>query len=143
ILYGDTSGFNPEDHCKDVKKALRSLYNCPPTFFPDKNRFEILAELKKGYAVCHFIGHGQYKEDEPDESGLLCSGGILSWRDLEKAAGATFPYLIFANACESARPPLQSALPSLGSERSLGALHSALLSCGIPNFIGTIAQVPA
>ena len=62
---------------------------------------------------------------------------ILTSADLEKISVATkFPFLIFANACDSARPNLADA------EVYASELYEAFVRRGAENYIGTLARVP-
>ncbi len=143
ILVGDTSGLKAaekeasDNEQRTVLKCFDSL-GLRPWLYADMTSTEILRQLKKDYDICHFIGHGHYDEAKPEQSGWkLKDGSILTCTEIERQvrSRAVFPFLIFANACDSARPSISQ------SETYISLLYHAFLRQGVPHYIGTLGQI--
>lgn len=135
VALGDIDGIEHQEEYKSIDGILTRLY-VTPTCLPNMTTTSVLGELEKGHALFHYIGHGVYVQDNSHETGWQCTDGILSCQRIRDAApGAKFPFLVFANACESARP-------SFASEACVGDLHAAFVEQGVEHYIGTIAKVP-
>lgn len=115
-----------------------------PLHGPEATHEAILAELQKAnYDILHYAGHAAFDADNPDQSGLRCSGGkILSGRNLT-ALGAQLPPVIVLNACQSGR--VRNLVPTqVGStpnptepESSAASVAGAILKTGIKCFVAT------
>src|SRR5206468_1430837 len=106
IVFGDTSGLQPGDEKNVVKKLLERVFYVP--FCGSLTAMDLFEELQHDYAIVHYIGHGEYHEGDRTRTGWRCTdGSLLSCSDIEDMPSrATFPLLIFANACDSARSSL-------------------------------------
>jgi tetratricopeptide (TPR) repeat protein len=90
---------------------------------------DFIAESKEA-SIIHFAGHGQYNEEDPDESALVFSGGRLRAADVPvPLKGAP---IVYSNACESG---LGSATEEL---RSWTGLAAAFIQAGAVNYIGSL-----
>jgi CHAT domain-containing protein len=138
IVFGDISGLNASNEKAVVEKNLNTIYGDNVWFHTARNAADILEELKKDYELCHFIGHGEFQAECPAKTGWrFADGSVLSCRDIEAVSSrATFPLLIFANSCNSARPGLADA------QAYVTSLYRAFLRQGVPHYIGTILPVP-
>jgi pimeloyl-ACP methyl ester carboxylesterase len=68
---------------------------------PAATRLHVLGKLMEGgFDLLHYCGHGDFDQNNPDRSGWVFQGGILSSRELERIDMA--PRLVVANACLSA-----------------------------------------
>ena len=137
IVLGDVGGLDYEGQADDVRVIIDSQDSSySPVLLPGRKKLDIRTSLKLGPTIYHFIGHGQYKEGNPAETGWKCGdGGVLSCEDLEQiSSDATFPFLIFANACESAPP-------SFLAEEYVADLCCAFLARGVPHYIGTLTRI--
>jgi hypothetical protein len=138
IILGDTQGLQPDEEKRAVERAFELLYGQAVSYSALLTAPELLERLKDGYWIMHFVGHGQYYEGDAEASGWRCyDGSILTCRHIERVAGAAnFPFLIFANACDSARTSLKA------SQEYIEDLYLAFLNQGVSHYIGTLARVP-
>ncbi len=97
---------------------------------------DLFQQLKE-HDLVHFVGHGVYDESDPAKSGWRCAGGdVLECRFIEETPKLErFPFLIFANACDSAHPSLSA------SEHYVGRVHRAFLRKGVPHYIGALVKL--
>ncbi len=138
IVFGDISDLDASGEKASVTENLKAIYGPNVWFFTARNAADVLEELKKDYEVCHFVGHGQFQADCPAESGWrFADGSVLSCRDIEAISSrVTFPLLIFANSCDSARPTISDA------QAYVTTLYRSFLRQGVPHYIGTTVPVP-
>lgn len=121
---------------KNVKQALATLYPRYVQSRVNKNADDLLPILKQDHEVLHFIGHGTYEKGNAEKTGWQCGKHLLNCNMLEKdCTEAIYPRLIFANACDSARPSPDT------SENYVSDLYLAFLRKGVPHYIGTLAKV--
>jgi len=138
IVFGDTSRLQADAEKTEVEKALGMMYGSNIWFHRARSAVDILGELKKDYEICHFIGHGRYIPEAPDETGwIFADGTTLTCRDIEAVSSrSAFPLLVFANSCDSAHPSFAER------EGYVSTLYRAFLKQGVPHYIGTITPVP-
>ena len=128
------------DGTKEEAKAIRSSlldHGAAMQFQIDEltegeaTRARILEKLKTGrYDFVHYAGHAFFDKDRPESSGLICANeDVLTGSDL--AGIPRLPFLLFLNACQSARirKPKQAG-PGM-------SVAESLLHAGIPHFLGT------
>jgi tetratricopeptide (TPR) repeat protein len=136
VALGSVKDLKFKDEKENVLARLKDMYDGYAQSLPDKSVDEMLLLLDKGFEVFHFVGHGKHDELNPAESGWQCArGGVLSAARVTKVEAKRFPRLIFANACDSARPTLD------GAEGDIGALYLAFLKNRVPHYIGTVARI--
>jgi CHAT domain-containing protein len=94
------------------------------------------------FEVLHYAGHCTFDEKNPENSGLLFSGGDrLTAGDLDRVDRT--PKFVFANACESGIMPSR---PDLASPELPAAFAEAFFKKGVGNFICTawpVSDTPA
>jgi tetratricopeptide (TPR) repeat protein/CHAT domain-containing protein len=136
-----------------IAEVLKPIYGTRIVFHTTQTSDDALEYLSESYYdLCHFIGHGIWNEEIPDESGWqFPDGSVLTCKQIQDdATDIKFPRLIVANSCHSARSvqPTRSGEQSLhdpsteGANAAVSELHRSFLSQGVPHYIGTIAQVP-
>jgi len=99
-------------------------------------RAELLGRLASGqYDVIHFAGHAHFDPNDIDLSGIECSDGTLTGRDV--AALSALPTLVVFNACESAR--VRGGPPTDTHSRLTRTVSfaEAFLMNGVAQFVGT------
>lgn len=136
IALGKTRYLRPKEEKKVVQEVLGNVFRVES--LEKRKAKDLLQDLKDKYDVVHFIGHGEYREEQSGKakSGWECAEGTLTAADVVGvSAYKTLPLLIFANACDSARSSVQP------SEAYVTDLHRAFLSKGVPHYIGTVARV--
>jgi CHAT domain-containing protein len=139
IVFGSTQNLDASGEKSAVVEELREVYGATNVwFYSARGAVDILDELKKYYEICHFIGHGQFDRESPERSGWsFADGSVLDCRSIGRVSSrASFPYLVFANSCFSARPNLADA------HEYVASLYRAFLNQGVPHYIGTIVPVP-
>ena len=111
---------------------------------PFAKRLDVLDELMRGgYDLLHFAGHGDFDADDPEKSGWLFAGGLLTSSQLELVDMA--PSLVFANACLSS--VLAQDSQKLVSRRAraevelLPGLADEFFRRGVRNYVGTAWRV--
>jgi hypothetical protein len=97
--------------------------------------------LRNGYDVVHLATHGHYDDEQPRFSHWQFSDGPLYAYELRNtlAAAATVPWLIVANACDSAGAPASRAVG--GSHRGLHGLASAAIGEGVSAFVAPLWEI--
>lgn len=92
------------------------------------------------YDFVHFAGHADYDVQNPLQSGWKLSDDKFTVADIDKIAGTSpMPFLIFSNACQSARTEEWDWNEDLG-DASFG-LPNAFLRAGVKHYIGTSWEV--
>lgn len=92
------------------------------------------------YDLIHFAGHADYNEQHPDQSGWRLSGGNLTSGDIDGlSAAGLMPFLIFSNACQSARTDEWES-PSASYNTSFG-LANAFLRAGVKHYVGPFWEI--
>ena len=160
-----TSHLSPPDHDEDIElskiliianptndlpesetegeavKAIAKKYNKDVSVRNDMT-VEDIHEIIGDYDIVHFAGHAVYKPYNPAESGWKFSeedDGILSAEAVHKMKDSekidAMPYLVFSNACESAKERWDA--PSVAT---FGLANAFLLS-GVNHYIGTLWKV--
>lgn len=97
----------------------------------------VLNELPKGYDFIHYSGHAHFNAENPDESGLLLSDGLLEAFEITKYLDKP-PILAFVNACESSRERSWSS--EIAYENQVFGLAGAFLRRGA-YYIGSLWPV--
>ncbi len=138
LVWGDVSGLDANDEKAAVEENLKLIYGTNLWFYTARSASDILEELKKDYEICHFVGHGEFHADDADKTGWrFADGSVLSCHDIEAVSSrSTFPLLIFANSCDSARP----AIPD--THAYITTLYRSFLKQGVPQYIGTAGRIP-
>jgi len=98
-----------------------------------------ILERIREYDLVHYAGHADYRAEDPSGSAWLLTDGPLEAQQVVDAAGgkASFPVLVFANACGTARTADWLA----AEQRGVFGLGSAFLVAGVQHYIGTLAPV--
>src|SRR5713101_6082258 len=138
LVWGDVSGLDANDEKAAVEENLKLIYGTNLWFYTARSASDILEELKKDYEICHFVGHGEFHADDADKTGWrFADGSVLSCHDIEAVSSrSTFPLLIFANSCDSARPTIPD------THAYITTLYRSFLKQGVPQYIGTAARIP-
>ncbi len=140
VLRGDVSGLASEHELERIQRVLLPAVGEDNFVIRSaENKDEAIGLLTEGYDICHFIGHGEFSKQHPEDSGWkFPKGKVLTCFELEQitSPGAIFPRLIVANSCDSARSG------DTGSEAYVSALYHSFLSRGVQHYIGTIGRVP-
>jgi CHAT domain-containing protein len=55
------------------------------------------------FDIVHVASHAGFEQDKPDESGVILNDAVLRTRDIYNSTKIDPPWLVFMNACESAR----------------------------------------
>ncbi len=140
VASGDTRNLKVSEEMSAVKTELQKIY-CNARSLGKLSAGELLEELKRDHEVVHFVGHGAFSQDNSEKTGWQCAKStLLSCKEIAHLpTAAPFPFLIFANACDSARPSLA---PSRSAESYISDLYLAFLRRGVPHYIGTLAPIP-
>ena len=139
IVFGDITQLHADGEKAEVERALDAVYGSSNIwFYRAKSAIDILGELKKDYEICHFVGHGRYVPEAPDETGwMFADGTVLTCGDIEAVSSrAAFPRLVFANSCDSAHPSYTEC------GEYVSTLYRAFLKQGVPHYVGTVSPVP-
>jgi CHAT domain-containing protein len=127
--------YTPSREALQVTRRLEKLgYSTQLLRNEEATKDRVMGALSKYVSVFHFTGHGKFVKNQPEgRKGrlLLYNNEELTENDLQKcfrkAKGA--PYLVFLNACESAKEIYSSHL------------IDAFLRYGAENIVGTIWSV--
>jgi predicted ATPase len=135
IVFGNTTNLQADAEKRSVEKALGEMYGPNIWFYADVSKTSILEELKKDYEICHFVGHGACEEmRKPGWN--LANGAVLTSDDIESVSSkSTFPLLVFANSCNSAKPS------TIRAQQDICSLYQAFLKQGVPHYVGSIAPL--
>ncbi len=94
--------------------------------------------LRSGeYDIVHFAGHGLFRGDDPETSAWLVSDGELWALEIRNtlADSAAPPWLVYANACESA---MESDGPRRQYQGNVFGLATAFLNQGVAAYIAPL-----
>src|SRR6266567_7499217 len=140
VLRGDVSGLASERELESIQRILLPAVGEDNFVVRSADtKDEGMGLLTEGYDICHFIGHGEFSKQHPEDSGWkFPKGKVLTCSEIEQitSPGAIFPRLIIANCCDSARSG------DTGPEAFVSALYHSFLSRGVQHYIGTIGRVP-
>jgi CHAT domain len=102
--------------------------------FPELGRR--LSDLlqKQYFDIIHLATHSNFNPADPKETGIVLNDGILQARDIFKTIKDDPPWLVFMNACESARI---RDLSYFEKYDELSGLGIAFVKAGAPSYIGT------
>jgi tetratricopeptide (TPR) repeat protein len=136
IIFGDTAGLQADTEKEQLEATLSNIYGPNVWLYSDQSAAHALEELKRDYDICHFVGHGTLDSD--GSSGWRFSNGsVLSCADIEAVPSrASFPLLIFANSCFSAKTS------DAAVQQYVGSLYQAFLKRGVPHYIGSVGKLP-
>lgn len=104
-------------------------------------RLEFRELLRNGnYDIIHFAGHGAFNVDAPEESAWILSDGPLWAQEIRNTLAWTEspPWLVFANACESA---MDSNRPANRYQGDVFGLATAFINQGVAAYIGPLWPV--
>lgn len=101
--------------------------------FAPASMLDVLAQLRKGFDILHFAGHGDFRPDEPENAGWLFGRELFTARELGTIDKA--PRMTVANAC------LSSALSGKGDAHLLPGLADEFFKRGVRNYVGTAWRV--
>jgi hypothetical protein len=105
----------------------------------DATRGRVSDLLQKYYFdIIHVATHAKFEPMDPDDSGVVLNDGLLRTRDIYKTLKDDPPWLVFMNACESART---RELSYLEKYDELSGLGIAFVKAGAPSYIGTIGMI--
>lgn len=119
----------------------------------DKKKDKIKVDLKtteidvryvkkniRDYDILHFAGHAEYNLKNPSQSGWILLDGKFTPEDItELGLSASFPSLIFSNACQSGKT--EEWKIEQGYEDKIYGLANAFLLAGVRHYIGTFWRV--
>lgn len=132
VLPGDSLLSNArlerEEIAEHLRRAARSCSEIPPTYRG------LREALRSGdYDACHFVGHGEASQADPDRWSLQLEGGdSFSPDDIPGNLAGERPF-VFLNACTAARTG-----PSL---TGVGGFAARFLTRGCSAFIGPLWEV--
>ncbi|OLS15828.1 MAG: hypothetical protein RBG13Loki_0563 [Promethearchaeota archaeon CR_4] len=105
----------------------------------EADSMNVLGELAAGYDFIHYSGHAVFDADNPENSGMLLSDGLLKAFSLVGAVKSNPPIIAFINACESGKQA-DWTKGETKYENQVSGLASAFLINGI-NFVGSMWPV--
>ncbi len=96
--------------------------------------------LRGGCDLMHFAGHSYFDPIEPDRSGWLLSNGILTAREIRNTLAweQSPPWLVYANACESA---MDSESPQRPGPQDVSGLATAFVAQGVAAYIAPLWKI--
>ncbi len=86
------------------------------------------------FDIVHVASHAGFEQDKPEESGVILNDGMLRTRDIYNSTKDAPPWLVFMNACESARI---RDLSYFEKYEELSGLAFAFVKAGARSYIGT------
>lgn len=91
--------------------------------------------------LVHFAGHVNYHPRDPEQSGWkLSDNKLFSVRDVDKMSGSgKMPYMIFSNACQSARTEEWEWKENARDDSS--SLVNAYMRAGVKHYLGTSFEI--
>jgi len=141
IIVNPTDDLPESETEGEAVKAIAEKYNKDVSVRNDMT-VEDIQEIIGYYDIVHFAGHAVYNPDNPGKSGWKFSDegkGILSAEAVHKMKDSekidAMPYLVFSNACESAKERCDAT-----SVATFG-LANAFLLAGVNHYIGTLWKV--
>jgi CHAT domain-containing protein len=90
------------------------------------------------FDIVHVASHAGFEQDRPEESGVILDDGVLHTRDIYNSTKIDPPWLVFMNACESARI---RDLSYFGKYEELSGLAFAFVKAGARSYIGTTSVI--
>ncbi len=141
------------DPVGDLPEARTEAFNIRQALDQQESLFRVTTKLKRittdyvvknvrDYDVLHLAGHNEYNYDDPVKSGWKLDDGILRAVDIiQMRGGAPLPFLVFANACQSAGVA-PSKMVIADTERAFCSIANAFLYAGVKHFLGTLLEVP-
>lgn len=94
----------------------------------------------RDYEILHYAGHAEYHTSDKNKCGWRMSDGIMNPDDIAEISGhGHFPFLVFANACNSARADLEGLQNN--TEKAVYDMASAFLRAGSSHYIGTMCSI--
>ena len=138
LIVGDPS--NDQKSIKDeaiqLDKQLSKIQNVETKLLvgkeADSNNF--IMELQKDYDFLHYCGNANFNVNNPEESGILLSDGILKISSINNILCSKPPILAFINARETKK---EQAPTPLKYENKVSGLATSFLLNGI-NYIGSM-----
>lgn len=94
--------------------------------------------LRSGdYDIVHFAGHGLFRGDDPETSAWLVSDGELWALEIRNTLADSIapPWLVYANACESA---MESGGPPRRYQGNVFGLATAFLNQGVAAYVAPL-----
>jgi hypothetical protein len=124
-----------------IKKELEGIegVSVKTLVGPEADSMNVLGELGVGYDFIHYSGHAVFDADNPDNSGILLSDGVLKAFSIAGAVKNNPPIIAFINACESGKQA-DWTKGDTKYENQVSGLASAFLINGI-NFVGSMWPV--
>jgi CHAT domain-containing protein len=124
-----------------IKKELEGIegVSVKTLVGPEADSMNVLGELGVGYDFLHYSGHAVFDAENPDNSGILLSDGVLKAFSIAGAVKNKPPIIAFINACESGKQA-DWTKGDTKYENQVSGLASAFLINGI-NFVGSMWPV--
>jgi hypothetical protein len=94
--------------------------------------------IKQNLDIVHVAAHAEFDGTNPSDSGIVVNDGCLRTKDIYDDVVTGPPWLVFMNACESAKTTDSSSLDKYGE---LSGLASAFLAAGALSYIGTSCRI--
>ena len=94
--------------------------------------------LREHFDIIHVAAHARYEDTTSEESGIVLNDGILRARELYNVMETEPPWLVFMNACESARSRDLTYFEKYGE---LSGLAFAFVNAGASAYLGTSCLV--
>jgi CHAT domain-containing protein len=127
-----------------VFKNINSTIGDKPFFDADLDVDVTADQIKEKirmYDILHFAGHGIFNSKNPGLSGWKLAGENLIASDIHQMAGGkALPFIVFSNACQSARTDEWNN-DSTKNNSSFG-LANAFMFSGVRHYIGTFGDIP-
>jgi len=138
LIVGDPTNDHKStrDEAIQLNKQLSKIQNVKTRLLvgkeADSNNF--IMELQKDYDFLHYCGNAHFNVNNPDESGILLSDGILKISSINNILSSKPPILAFINARET---KMDQTHTPLKYEHKLSGLAASFLLNDI-NFIGSM-----
>ncbi|MGZ5583510.1 MAG: CHAT domain-containing protein [Usitatibacter sp.] len=108
--------------------------------FAPASMLDVLAQLRKGFDILHYAGHGDFRPEDPESAGWIFGRELFTARELGTIDKV--PRMTVANACLSGLLSDKTAAPSPSRLQArdaylLPGLADEFFKRGVRNYIGT------
>ena len=125
---------------KELVDLGEQLPNLLTVFANEGVTRESLSDEMCNFDLCHFAGHGEYDEQNPEKSSWRLKGGVFPASDIANmSATRPLPSLVFSNACFSGKT--ESWQVSDHYNEQLFGMANAFLLAGARHYLGSFWEV--
>ena len=131
-----------EELFRDLKRKLPGtvdLQECDVLIHKNVTGHDVRQLIRMGtYDIIHFAGHAMFNEAAPDRSSWLMSDGELHAQEIANTLKncTSRPWLVYANACESAMSGTPSRKPT--HRTNVYGLGTAFTNNGVTAYLGPL-----